>query len=368
MIILNNMTNELLLDTRNHIGHITLNRPERLNALNHSMIKLMHEQLRDWERNKNIYAVVIRGAGEKAFCAGGDIRAVYDSLTQGGQQHEKFFLYEYELDHYLHKYRKPIVVLMDGIVMGGGVGLAMAAQLRVVGDKTKFAMPETNIGFFPDVGASWFLPRLLGSLGEYLGITGAPLKAADCLYAGIGDVYLTPEQWQTLDVALDNIEWGDDKRWTLVRTIKMIGASSLPDAPLAKLHDTINEHFSKPTLQAVAESLKNDARPDHKEWASNTLASMQKRSPTMMAVTLEQIRKGRNLDDLADAFRLELGMLQACFAQKDFQEGVRALIIDKGHAPKWNPATIEEVKAESVKKFFAPAWHPDEHPLAGLGK
>ncbi|MGB8598811.1 MAG: enoyl-CoA hydratase/isomerase family protein, partial [Burkholderiales bacterium] len=255
-----------------------------------------------------------------------------------------------------------------GIVMGGGVGLAMAAQLRAVGDKTRFAMPETNIGFFPDVGATYFLSRLLGSLGEYLGITGAQLNAADCLYAGIGDVYLTAEQWKTLDVQLDNIEWGDDKRWTLVRAIKMIGVSTLPDVPLAKLHDAINEHFSKPTLQAIAEALKQETGAEYKDWATATLATMQKRSPTMMAVTLEQIRRGRNIDDLADAFRLELAMLQACFAQKDFQEGARALIVDKDKAPKWNPPTIEQVNPESVKKFFAPAWHPDEHPLAMLGK
>ncbi|MEY4729321.1 MAG: hypothetical protein RL020_479 [Pseudomonadota bacterium] len=362
------MTDDVLFDIRNHIGHITLNRPAALNALSHSMIKTLDAKLHEWERDKNIYAVVMRGAGEKAFCAGGDIRAVYDSVTRGGDLHEKFFIDEYEFDYYLHKYRKPVVVLMDGIVMGGGVGLAMAAQLRVVGDKTKFAMPETNIGFFPDVGATYFLPRLLGSLGEYLGITGAQLKAADCLYAGIGDVYLTPEQWQTLDVQLDSIEWSDDKRWTLVRTIKMIGDSSVQDAPLAKLHDAINEHFSKPTLQAVAESLKHETRAEYKDWATHTLATLQKRSPIMMAVTLEQIRKGRDIEDLADAFRLELTMLQACFAQGDFREGVRALIIDKDQSPNWNPPTIEQVNADSVKQFFKPAWHPGEHPLAMLGK
>jgi enoyl-CoA hydratase/carnithine racemase len=362
------MTNDVLFDIRNHIGHITLNRPDALNALSHSMIKTLHATLRDWERDKNIYAVVMRGAGDKAFCAGGDIRAVYDSLVNRGDLHEKFFIDEYEFDYYLHKYRKPVVVLMDGIVMGGGVGVAMAAQLRVVGDKTKFAMPETNIGFFPDVGATYFLPRLLGSLGEYLGITGAQLKAADCLYAGIGDVYLTPEQWKTLDVQLDNIEWGDDKRWTLVRTIKMIGVSTLPDAPLAKLHDAINEHFSKPSLQLVAESLQHETRTDYKNWAATTLTAMQKRSPTMMAVALEQVRKGRDIDDLADAFRLELAMLNGCFTQGDFREGIRALIVDKDQSPKWNPPTIEQVNAESVKKFFKPAWHPDKHPLAMLGK
>jgi enoyl-CoA hydratase/carnithine racemase len=362
------MTDEVIFTIRNHIGHITLNRPAALNALTHAMIKTLHAQMREWERDKNIYAVVMRGAGDKAFCAGGDIRAIYDSILNGGDEHKTFFIDEYEFDYYLHKYRKPVVVLMDGIVMGGGVGLAMAAQLRVVGDKTKFAMPETNIGFFPDVGATYFLPRLIGHLGEYLGITGAQIKAADCLYAGIGDVYVTPEQWKTLDVQLDNIEWGDDKRWTLVRTIKMIGASSLPDAPLAKLHDAINEHFSKATLQEIAESLKHETQAEYKDWAAHTLTTLQKRSPTMMAVALEQIRKGRDIDDLADAFRLELAMLHACFAQKDFQEGVRALIVDKDLSPKWNPPTIEQVTAQSVKKFFAPAWHPDEHPLAMLGK
>jgi enoyl-CoA hydratase/carnithine racemase len=362
------MTIEVLFDIRNHIGHITLNRPAALNALSHSMVKSIYAKLQEWERDKNIYAIVMRGAGEKAFCAGGDIRAVYDSLINGGDLHQQFFIDEYEFDYYLHKYRKPVVVLMDGIVMGGGVGLAMAAQLRVVGDKTKFAMPETNIGFFPDVGATYFLPRLIGSLGEYLGVTGAQLKAADCLYACIGDVYLTSEQWQTLDVQLDNIEWGDDKRWTLVRTIKMIGESKVQDAPLEKLHDAINEHFSKPTLQSIAESLKHETRTEYKDWAAHTLATMQKRSPTMMAVTLEQIRKGRNLDDLADAFRLEFAMLQACFTQGDLKEGIRALSVDKDQAPKWNPPTIEQVNIESVKQFFKPAWHPDEHPLAALGR
>ncbi|MGB8856430.1 MAG: enoyl-CoA hydratase/isomerase family protein [Burkholderiales bacterium] len=361
------MIDDIRIDIRNHIGHITLNRPDALNALSHSMIRTMHAQLRDWERDKNVYAVMLRGAGDKAFCAGGDIRAVYDSLKNGGDSPEKFFVDEYELDYYLHRYRKPVVVLMDGIVMGGGSGLAMAAALRLVGDKTIFAMPETRIGFFPDVGATYFLSRLLGHLGDYLGITGAQLKAADCLYASIGDVYLTAEQWKTLDVQLDNIEWGDDKRWMLVRSIKMIGESKLPDPPLAKLHDVINEHFSKPTLQAIAASLNQETRPDYRAWAANTLAAMHKRSPTMMAVTLEQVRRGHKLDDLADAFRMELNMLHGCFAQKDFQEGIRALIVDKDNAPKWNPPTIEQVQAEEVRKFFVPAWHPDEHPLATLG-
>ncbi len=361
------MTDEILFDIRNHIAHITLNRPAALNALSYSMIKTLDAKLHEWERDKNIYAVTIRGSGEKAFCAGGDIRAVYDSIGNGGELHQKFFADEYAFDYYLHKYRKPVVALMNGIVMGGGAGISQATCLRVIGDKTKFAMPETNIGFFPDVGASYFLPRLLGHLGEYLGITGAVLKAADCLYAGLGDAYLTPELWQKFDGELDNIEWGDDKRWTLVRAVKLMGATQLPDAPLAKLHDAINQHFAHATLPEIVASLRLETRPEYKEWAATTLAAMHTRSPTMMSVTLEQIRRGRALEDLADAFRLELVMLQGCFAQGDFREGIRALIVDKDHAPKWNPSSIDDVKPESIKRFFAAAWHPDEHPLAALG-
>jgi enoyl-CoA hydratase/carnithine racemase len=281
-----------------------------------------------WEDDDEIHTIVLRGAGEKAFCAGGDLRALYQVQTTGTGPRPAmdFFIVEYALDYRIHTYPKPIVAVVDGIVMGGGMGLAQGASLRIVGDRTRMAMPETAIGLFPDVGGSFFLSRAPGRLGVYLGLVGPTLRAADAIYCGLADIY--------------------------------IGAGTLPAAELEPLRPAIDAHFAHDSIEAITASLEKEGRPEFREWAVRTREALAKRSPTMLAVTLEQLKRGATLS-LADCFRMELNLIQACFDQGDFIEGIRALIVDKDNRPQWKPAS-------SVEPFFAPRWAPAEHPLARL--
>jgi enoyl-CoA hydratase/carnithine racemase len=359
------MDKEILFETRNHVGFVTLNRPAVLNALSYSMILEMHAQLREWAEDPSIYAVVVRGAGDKAFCAGGDVRAVHASFTPSSSAHRDFFASEYRLDYFIHRYPKPYVALMDGIVMGGGMGIAQGASLRVVTDRTRMAMPEVGIGFFPDVGASYFLSRLPGALGAYLGLTGTPIRAADALYAGLADVYLAHEALDDLDTALAMLRWSRDHFADVRDVVRVLGTASSPEPTLAALRPAIDAHFSRRDIRAVIRSLQSESRPTYDEWARQTLKLMATRSPLMMAVTARQLERGRAMD-LPDCFRMELCMVLHCFEQGDFREGVRALLVDKDNAPRWNPAQIEDVTEEMIAAFFRDPWAGSTHPLADL--
>jgi enoyl-CoA hydratase/carnithine racemase len=367
---------EILTDVRNKIAHLTLNRPAALNALSLTMVRELGQALKEFATDPQIRAILIRGAGDKAFCAGGDIRALYDSFKSGGSLHHDFFAEEYRLDYYLHKYPKPYVALIDGITMGGGMGIAQSSTLRIVGDRTRIAMPEVGIGLFPDVGGSYFLSRLPGALGIYLALTGNQIRAADALYAGLADRYLPPEAMLRLDAALDTLVWTDDGRGNLVRaldelttsgatgsaTAAAFGASPAHSAatatstaastpPLSSVRAAIDSHFSKATVSQIMDSLRGESRPEYTEWAAHTLKTMGTRSPTMMWVTLRQLQRGRALS-LADCFRMELGITRQCFLQGDFIEGVRAVIVDKDNTPRWSPGRLEEVTEASVGAFF----------------
>lgn len=361
------MQEEILFHIRNHIGHVTLNRPAALNALSHPMIVALHAQLRRWAGDPAVHAVVVRGAGDKAFCAGGDVRALYDSFRAGQTGHTRFFVDEYALDYFIHRYSKPCIALMDGIVMGGGMGVAQGAWLRIVTDRTKLAMPEVGIGLFPDVGGSHFLNRAPGSLGLYLGVTGVQIRAADVLYAHLADTYLPHEQVAHLDSLLDALAWTGDHRSDLFKAARLAGGAPPTDTPLARLAPAIDEHFGRDSVAAIVHSLASEKRPEYVEWAKTTLAALATRSPTMMCATWEQIRRGKHMT-LADCFRMELGMVHECFQQGDFIEGIRALIVDKDMRPKWNPARLEDVDEKSVARFFAERWEKNRHPLAALGK
>ncbi len=358
---------EILTEVRNKIAHITLNRPAALNSLCLTMVRELRRALDDFATDTQIRAIVIRGAGEKAFCAGGDIRALYDSFKSGGSLHHDFFAEEYRLDYFLHNYPKPYVALIDGITLGGGMGIAQSSTLRIVGDRTRVAMPEVGIGLFPDVGGSYFLSRLPGALGMYLALTGNQIRAADVLYAGLADRYLPPDAMLRLDGALDSLAWSDDGRVDLVRALDALVAAptAASTPPLALVRSAIDAHFSKSTVSQIIESLRSESRPDYAEWAGQTLKIMSARSPTMMRVTLRQLQVGRALS-LADCFRMELWMTRQCFVQGDFIEGVRAVIVDKDNAPRWSPGRLEEVTDASVEAFFTSPWTAAAHPLSSL--
>ncbi|MDH4555867.1 enoyl-CoA hydratase/isomerase family protein [Pseudomonas sp. BN417] len=342
----------VLASVRNRVGHLTLNRPAGLNALTLPMVRLLHRHLWAWELDPDIVAVVIRGAGEKAFCAGGDIRMLYESHAAGDNQHELFLEEEYALDEYLHGYAKPVLALMDGFVLGGGMGLAQSASLRVITERTRMGMPEVGIGFFPDVGGSYFLPRLPGELGVYLGVTGHHVRAADALYAGLADYCLPSERLAELDWALDSLNWSYAPRENLHQLLAGLATERIPGSELKAYRQVIDEIFSLPNLQEIRTALQSDSRPDVQDWAEETIRLLNKNSPLAMAVTLELLRCGRRLN-LADCFDLELHLDRQWFDKGDLMEGIRALIIDKDKNPRWNPPNLEELQDEQVKAFFA---------------
>lgn len=344
---------EVIIAVENGIGVLTLNRPEGLNALTLDMVHTIKQQLEHWAGDDSVAAVAIQGAGEKAFCAGGDIRALYDSYKSGGTLHRVFFEDEYALDLAIHNYSKPVVSLLNGIVMGGGMGVAQAASVRVVSDRARLAMPETGIGFFPDVGATYFLGRLPGRLGEYLALTGAQMGAGDAIYAGLADVYLSEADFQQMPGLLAELDLSS------VETVKAgLGQrrQGALEAPVACLLPVIDEVFSKDTVPEIRDALvalvENESKSESvRSWAEKTLSIMSARSPMGMAVALELVHRGRELS-LADSFALEMHLVLQWFDEGDIVEGIRALIVDKDKSPHWQPATLDELDPARVKAFF----------------
>jgi enoyl-CoA hydratase/carnithine racemase len=359
--------NPLLTEVRNHIAYLTFNRPHALNALTHDMIHDMSSLLDEWARDDNINAIILRGAGEKAFCAGGDIRALYDAAKRAdGSQHD-FFRQEYELNFKIHRYLvntgKPIIAWIDGIVMGGGMGVAQGAPIRIVGARTKMAMPETAIGLFPDVGGSYFLSRCPGAIGLYLGLTGQMIKAADALYTGLATHHIATETAFEFDYALDGlVDWHLGAVPALNEIVKKFSSAPIEPATLPPLRESIEQHFAnnKNVIEIIS-SLESDKT----EWASNTIATLKKRSPTMLEVTKRQIEAAATMS-LAQCFRMELDLVTRTFEHGDVVEGIRALLIDKDHSPKWRPAALTEVESATIEHFFESPWSAAEHPLRNL--
>ncbi|AMB84749.1 crotonase [Pseudomonas agarici] len=342
---------EVLAEVRNHIGHLTLNRPAGLNALTLNMIRLLQRQLDAWAEDPHIHAVTLRGAGDRAFCAGGDIRSLHDSYQSGGRLHEDFFVEEYALDLSLHHYPKPVLALLDGFVLGGGMGLAQGADLRVVTESSRLAMPEVAIGYFPDVGGSYFLPRIPGEIGLYLGVSGSQIRAADALYCGLADWYLSSDKRHELDGCLDRLEWHDTPLKDLQNLLARLGVQTLPDAPLDKLRPAIDYFFALPDVPSMVEQLRQATVADSHEWAMTTADLLETRSPLAMGVTLEMLRRGRHLG-LEECFALELHLDRQWFEHGDLIEGVRALLIDKDKQPRWNPPTLQALRPEQIARFF----------------
>ena len=345
---------QTLAQVRNHVGYFTLNRPAALNVLSLQMVRDMHAQLRQWAGDPQVRLVVVRGAAGKAFCAGGDIRALYDAHLSQTPGYMQFFVEEYDLDHYIYRYPKPYVALMDGYVMGGGMGISQGAALRIITERTRMAMPEVGIGFFPDAGGSYFLSRLQGVMGNYFGLTGVHIRAADAVYGGLADFVLSSDRLAALDGLLDAMQWSDSPLEQLKDSLKSLQTDdAAADAPLANLREAIELHFSLPTVAAIKASLAAEARPAFAAWAQESLNSMERASPLAMSVTLEELRRARKLS-MADCFRMENTMVRAWFRRGDFIEGVRALIVDKDNQPNWNPVKLDAVTPEQVSSYFEP--------------
>ncbi|KII37205.1 crotonase [Pseudomonas fluorescens] len=342
----------VLAAVRNRIGHLTLNRPSGLNALTLPMVRLLQQQLRSWDQDPEVVAVVLRAAGEKAFCAGGDIRMLYESHKSGNGLHELFLEEEYALDEYIHNYSKPLLALIDGLVLGGGMGLVQGATLRVITERTRMGMPEVGIGFFPDVAASYFLPRLPGELGIYLGVTGIQIRAADALYAGLADWCITSSQIPELDHCLNNMSWTDNPLPALQALLATLGVNKFPGSELRAMQPAIDRHFAEPDVASIRAALLAETSPQYLDWAEETVDVLDSRSPLAMAVTLELLRRGRHLS-LSECFAQELHLDYQWFDKGDLIEGVRALIIDKDKNPVWNPPTLAELDPARVEAFFS---------------
>lgn len=342
------MTQDILFERRGAIGLVTLNRPKALNALTLPMIRAFARQLDQWEPDPGLRAVVMVGAGDRAFCAGGDIRAIWDAGKAGDRLTRDFFREEYALNHRLHRLAKPGVALIDGVTMGGGVGLSVHGSHRVATERTLFAMPETGIGLFPDVGGGYFLPRLAGRIGTYLALTGARLKAPDMLHAGIATHAIAAKDRAAAIDALGRAEYGLNPHGAVNRVLAEFAASP-GDPPLKAHRAVIDRCFAGETVEAILAALEADGSP----WALEQAKVIAAKSPTSLKITLRQIRAGAGMS-LAEDLAMEYRMTQACMAGQDFYEGVRALLVDKDNAPKWRPASLAEVDSALVDRHFAP--------------
>jgi enoyl-CoA hydratase len=339
---------DILFERRGAAGIVTLNRPQALNAVTHGMVLALRAQLDAWGADPAITRVVIQAAGERAFSAGGDIRALYD-LGKAGRRGDalQFWRDEYPLNAAIKNFRKPYVALIDGIVMGGGVGVSVHGSHRVAGDRYAFAMPEVGIGFFPDVGATWFLPRLPGELGAYCALTGERFGIADAVAAGIATHRIPSARFGAL---LDGFTG-------TVPVDALLSAFSEPagEGPITARRATIDRLFADGRAEDILAALEREAVSGgaEAEWAGKTAAAMRTKSPLSLKLALAQVRRGKEWD-FATCMRAEFRIVSRVIHGHDFYEGVRAVIVDKDNRPRWQPATLGEVSATQVDRHFAP--------------
>lgn len=367
-------TGDVVTERRGNAGLITLNRPKALNALSLQMVRDLFNILSAWRDNPNVRLVAIRGTNKLGrpgtsdslfggFCAGGDIRFFHQAALDGDAALDKFFTEEYTLNHLIQTYPKPYIAFMDGVVMGGGMGLSQGARVRIVTERTKMAMPETNIGLFPDVGGGYFLSRCPGHVGEYLALTGEVIGADEAIGYGLADVKLDaaalPALWAELG-AVSLASAAEADQWIASKFIADSARNTCVTA-------NIDGFFSLLRVKHIVDALEK-AKEDR--WAARVAVVLRKRSPLMLHVTLEQIRRARTMS-LADDLRMERGMMQQCFhlrsgVESETVEGIRALAVDKDYQPQWKPARIEDVKPGMADEFFVNPWCAETHPLRGL--
>ena len=329
----------VLFEEKEGWGIITLNMPHALNSLNLEMIHLMKDKLSLWKDDEKIMAVMLEGAGEKAFCAGGDVVALHGQMVRGDETVSDFFKYEYDLDFLIHEYKKPIVCLATGIVMGGGIGIMNGCSHRIVSPSTKMAMPEISIGFFPDVGGGWFLNKTPGNTGLYLALTGARFGGADALFLNMADHFVSDIPSLKRDLLKDAGE---------ISSV-MEKHSQKPSSQLELHQDSIERLMDISSIEEFYE--KAGSLREEKEWIQKGLKSFLAGSPTSAAVVFEQIKREKSLS-LSDVFQLELIMATQFTRGHDFKEGVRALLVDKDHSPRWNPDSISSVDHQLIDKHF----------------
>jgi enoyl-CoA hydratase len=337
------MTEDVLISVEGRIGRLSLNRPKAIHALNLAMCEAMIEALLAWRDDAAIEAVIIDHSEGRGFCAGGDIRMLAESGANDGREARAFFHTEYRLNHLLFTYPKPVVAFMDGITMGGGVGISQPAKYRVATEHTRFAMPETGIGLFPDVGGGWYLPRLEGRVGAFLALTGARLDGAECLALGLATHYLSSDR---LAEAKDRIAAHPDRIGGILGELSV----TAPPAAITGQIDKINRLFASDRYEDILAALEKDGG----EWAAKELDALHTKSPQTCKVALRQLREGAAMPDFAAEMAQEYAIGSRVVAMPDFLEGVRALIVDKDNSPKWDPPTAEAVTDDWIDAIFAP--------------
>lgn len=358
----------ILADVKDGIGRITLNRPQALNALSLSMVRFLNDTLTRWQVDEAVQEVRIRGSNKLgpfgAFCAGGDIRFFHQAASQGNPELEDFFTEEYSLNYLIANYKKPYIAFMDGIVMGGGMGISQGASLRIVTEKSVLAMPETGIGLFPDVGGGYFLSRCPGYMGEFLALTGMPIKAGDAIAFGLADFYqdshLLPEIFDSPEL-ISEMKTFDSNNQNKQSELQTILQSKMVE---------IDQCFSANSLSELMQRL----YLLQTSWSKEIIGLLEKRSPIMLGVSFEQIKRARQMT-LAQDLCMERNLVRRCFATAHLQrfagatetvEGIRALAIDKDHAPRWRPEKITDITQEMILGYFEPCWPEDYHPLSHL--
>lgn len=351
-------TEDILFSERGGVATVTLNRPQALNAFTLGMYRAFDPKLRAWAEAPGVHAVLIRGAGERAFCAGGDVRAVYEAgkgISGERDLTAVFFREEYELIRRIHRFPKPYIAIIDGITMGGGAGVSVNGAYRVATERTLSAMPETGIGLFPDVGATRFLNRCPGHVGRYLGLTGARIGPADALYCGVATHFVPRERVSDLVAALEATPWRAGGQAGQAEAVLAQFAVEPEPALLPARQEPIDRCFAPETVEAIIEALSAEAAGGgaHAEWAAQTRATLLAKSPTSLKITLRQLVVGRDFD-LDAALILEYRLTQHVMEGHDFYEGVRAVVIDKDQMPRWQPATLAEIDDATVDGYFAP--------------
>lgn len=357
------------------IGIAQLNSEKSLNALSLPMVELLEPQLKAWRDDPQIACVWLEGAGEKAFCAGGDIVAMYKAMAaKPGEvvpEVEAFFTREYQLDYLIQTFPKPFVVWGHGIVMGGGMGLMNGGSHRIVTERSRLAMPEVSIGLYPDVGATYFLNRMPGRLGLFMGMTGAPMNASDALFLGLADHFVPFAAKDELLTRMQRVDWGDtaslnkQKLTDALTQLERAHSEQLPPGVVKPQQDLLDEMLSGDDLVAVVDAVL--AHDSDDKWLQKAQQTLQHGCPLTPHIVWQQYQHGKSLT-LAECFQLELTLSVNCAVRGDFAEGIRALLIDRDNKPEWSHPSVAEVTAEDLDSMFIAPWAADEHPLKDLAK
>lgn len=341
--------NDVLTTVDGHLGRIRLNRPKALHALNHDMCDAMLAGLEQWRENADVHAILIDHAEGRGFCAGGDIRMIAESSATDGATARAFFATEYRLNHRLFTYAKPTIAVMDGVTMGGGVGISQPCKMRVATENSRFAMPETAIGLFPDVGGGWYLSRLPGRIGQYLALTGARLDGSEMLALGLATHLLPADTLETVKQAIA----ADPQA---AEAILSDHGTPPGDAPILTQREAIDRLFASDDFEEILTALEADGS----DWAARQLATLRQRAPLSCKVSLKLLLDGATMPTFEDEMRQEYAVVTRIVQRPDIVEGVRAVIVDKDHAPKWDPATPEAVSDHMIDRIFAPLPPADE--------